>query len=153
MGDESMRMMELGFQGYSCSQILVLLALEAQEKSSPELVRAMSGLLAGMGCGKVCGALTGGCCLLGLYAGKAHPNENADERLQPMLTQFVEWFEHEFTSLYGGINCAEIVQDDARLRLFRCPEIVRRTFEKLKEILEENNYDLARPASRAEGTS
>ena len=153
MADESMRMMELGFQGYSCSQILVLLALEAQEKSSPELVRAMSGLLAGMGCGKVCGALTGGCCLLGLYAGKAHPNENADERLQPMLTQFVEWFEHEFTSLYGSINCAEIVQDDARLRLFRCPEIVRRTFEKLKEILEENNYDLARPASREEGAS
>jgi hypothetical protein len=70
-----------------------------------------------------------------------------------MLTQFVEWFEHEFTSLYGSINCAEIVQDDARLRLFRCPEIVRRTFEKLKEILEENNFDLARPASREEGTS
>jgi C_GCAxxG_C_C family probable redox protein len=151
MADESMRMLELGFQGFNCSQILVLLALEAQGKRNPDLVRATSGLLAGLGCGKVCGALTGGCCVLGLYAGKAHARENADERLQTMLTQFVEWFEEEFTSLYGGINCAEIVQDDARLRLFRCPDIVRRTYEKLTEILEENNYDLSQPAEDIEG--
>jgi C_GCAxxG_C_C family probable redox protein len=147
MADESKRMMELSFQGYNCSQILVLLALEARERSNPELVRAMSGLLAGMGCGKTCGALTGGCCLLGLYAGKADANENADPRLETMLTEFVEWFEEEFTSLYGGINCAEIVQDDARLRLFRCPDIVRRTYEKLKEILEAHNYDFAKPGA------
>jgi C_GCAxxG_C_C family probable redox protein len=135
-----MRMMELALQGYNCSQILMLLALEAQGKSNPDAVRAMTGLQAGMGCGKVCGALTGGCCVLGLYAGKGTPDENQDERLQTMLNQFVEWFEQEFTSLYGGINCAEIVQDDARLRLFRCPEIVRSSYEKLVEILEANNY-------------
>jgi C_GCAxxG_C_C family probable redox protein len=149
MPDDGMRIMELGLQGYNCSQILVLLALDAKQKTNPELVRAMTGLLAGMGCGKVCGALTGGCCVLGLYAGKAHPRENPDERLQTMLTRFVEWFETEFTKLYGGINCADIVQDDARLRLFRCPDIVRRTHEELVTILEENNFD---PASVADGS-
>ncbi len=42
MADEAKRMMELGFQGYSCAQILLLLALDAQERSNPDLVRAMS---------------------------------------------------------------------------------------------------------------
>jgi C_GCAxxG_C_C family probable redox protein len=142
MGDESLRMMELALQGYNCSQILILMALEAQGKSNPELVRAMTGLVGGLGCGRVCGALTGGCCVLGLYAGKGHSEENGDDRLPEMLTQLVEWFEQEFTPLYGGVNCSEIVQDDARLRLFRCPEIVRHTLEKLKDILETHNYAL-----------
>jgi len=139
MGDESMRMMELALQGYSCSQILILMALEAQGKDNPELVRAMSGLVGGLGCGRVCGALTGGCCVLGFYAGKGSSEESANDRLPLMLTELVEWFEQEFKPLYGGVNCSEIVQDDARLRLFRCPEIVRHTLEKLKEILEANN--------------
>jgi len=142
MADESKRIMELALQGYSCSQILVLMALDAQDRSNPELVRAMSGLLNGMGSGKTCGALTGGCCVLGLYAGKGRPEENADDRLPLMLTRFVEWFDQEFTSLYGGINCADITHDDARHRLFRCPEIVRRTHEELQSILEENSISL-----------
>lgn len=149
---DSMRMMELALQGFNCSQILMLLALEAQSKENPDIVRAMSGLLSGMGCGRTCGALTGGCCVLGLYAGKATAEENADDRLQLMLSQFVEWFETEFTPLYGGINCADIVKDDARLRLFRCPDIVRRSFEKLTEILEENNFPVG-PAAETGGTS
>ena len=143
MGDEALRMMELALQGYNCSQILILMALDAQGKENPELVRAMTGLLGGLGCGKVCGALTGGCCLLGLYAGKGAAEESADERLPLMLNQLVEWFEHEFTQLYGGVNCSEITRDDARLRLFRCPEIVRMTFEKLREILAAHDYDLS----------
>jgi len=138
MEDESARMMELGLQGFSCSQILILLALEAQGKSNPDLVRAVSGLLSGMGAGKTCGALTGGACVLGLYAGKGHDRENSDERLPAMLTRFVEWFEQEFTPLYGSIDCSEIVQDDARLMFARCPEIIQRTHEQLKAILAEN---------------
>lgn len=149
MAFDSMRMMELALEGFNCSQILMLLALEAQGKQDPDLIRAMTGLLAGLGCGKVCGALTGGCCVIGLYAGKASAQENADERMPAMLGEFVEWFEVEFTSLYGGINCAEIAGDDARLRLSRCPEIVRRSFEKIVEILEQNGFTVY-PASEEE---
>jgi C_GCAxxG_C_C family probable redox protein len=140
MNDDSMRMMELGMQGYGCSQILLLLALEAQKKENPDLVRAMGGLLAGMGSGKVCGALTGGCCLLGLFAGKGTPESSADERLAGMLERFVEWFEVEYTGRYGSVDCAEILANDPRNKLTRCPGIVAESLLQLKEILKDNGY-------------
>jgi C_GCAxxG_C_C family probable redox protein len=145
MNDEAFRVMDLGMQGFQCSQILVQIALEAQGKQNSELVSAMSGLLGGMGCGKTCGALTGGCCVLGLYAGKDSAEHNADPRLQGMLDRFVEWFEAEYTARYGGVNCAEIVQDDMRNKMARCPAIVIESLHKLKEILAENNYEFGNP--------
>ena len=41
-------------------------------------MRAMSGLVSGCGTGKLCGALTGGCCVLGMYAG-VNSNEHTLE--------------------------------------------------------------------------
>jgi C_GCAxxG_C_C family probable redox protein len=141
MGDDAFQMMEFAMRGFNCSQILVLMALQAQGRENPDLVRAMSGLLSGLGCGKLCGALTGGCCLLGLYAGKDSAESNPDPRLQAMLANFVDWFEAEYTPRYGGIDCADIIQDDARHRMTRCPAIVIECLEKLKEILAENDYE------------
>ena len=141
--------MDLAMQGYQCSQILMVLALEAQGKENPDLVKAMSGLVGGMGCGKTCGALTGGSCVLGLYAGKDSSENNSDDRLQGMLRQFVDWFEAEYTVRYGGIDCADIVQDDMRNRMARCPTIVIESLEKLKEILAENNYEFSHPTRSA----
>jgi len=149
MNDDAFRVMELAMQGFQCSQILVQLSLEAQGKQNLDLVRAMSGLTGGMGCGKTCGALTGGCCLLGLHAGKDSGDRNGDDRLQGMLNRFAEWFETEYTARFGGVNCAEIVQDDMRNRMARCPTIVLESLEKLKEILAENGYEFTsstRPA-------
>jgi hypothetical protein len=141
--EDSFRMMELGMQGYNCSEILLLMALEAQHKENPDLIRAMAGLLAGMGCGRTCGALTAGCCLLGLYAGKGTPESCADERLAPMLNSFVEWFEAEFTARYGGVTCAQILNDNAQNKLARCPGIVLESLAKLREILSEYGYEFA----------
>jgi len=142
MNEQSFRMFELATQGFGCSQILAQMALEERGKRNPDLVRAMTGLLGGMSCGKICGALTGACCVLGLYAGKGSPEEHSDPRLALMLSQLVEWFETEYTSRYGSIECADIVGGDPKLRLARCPQIVAETFEKLKEILAANQYDL-----------
>lgn len=143
MNDDGLRMMELGLQGFHCSQILLQLALEAQGKQNPELIRAMSGLVAGLGCGKTCGVLTGGCCLLGLYAGKGTAESPPDERLGEMLRRFVEWFDVEYTRRYGGINCADILADDPRNQLTRCPSIVLESLQELKRILEESGFDFA----------
>lgn len=132
-------------QGFQCSQILVQLALEAKGKENLDLVSAMSGLVGGIGCGKTCGVLTGGCCVLGLHAGKDSAERHADDRLQGMLSRFVEWFETEYTSRHGGINCAEIVQDDMRNKMAHCPTIVMESLEKLKEILAENGYEFTDP--------
>ena len=99
MTDELIRMMELSQQGFYCSQIMIIMALEAQGKSNPDLVRAMSGLLGGIGfCGKTCGTLTGGACLIGLYAGKGTVEEQPDSRLYLMMSELVEWFEKEYSS-------------------------------------------------------
>ena len=141
--EDSFHMMELGMQGYNCSQIMLLMALEAQHKENPDLIRAMTGLLAGMGCGKTCGALTAGCCLLGLYAGKGPAENSADERLAPMLNSFVEWFEAEFTARYGGATCDQILNDNAHNKLARCPGIVSESLDKLKEILAEYGFEFA----------
>ena len=49
MTTETVRMLELAQKGFYCSQILLFLGLEAQGKSDPDLIRAMSGLAGGWG--------------------------------------------------------------------------------------------------------
>ncbi|HTP24925.1 MAG TPA: C-GCAxxG-C-C family protein [Anaeromyxobacteraceae bacterium] len=145
MGDEQMRMMELSLKGYGCSQILVLLALEAWGKENPDLVRAISGLHGGLGySGRLCGALAGGCCVLALHSGKGTAGEAEDVRQNPMIGTLVDWFEEQYRPQYGGIDCANIVGDDARNQRSRCPSIVFSVFEKVREILAAHGYDLAK---------
>jgi C_GCAxxG_C_C family probable redox protein len=142
MSDDSLRMMELSLEGFGCSQIAMILGLEAQGKSNPDLVRAISGLHGGLGfSGKLCGALSGGCCLLALYAGRGTSEETEDSRLPVMIRSLVEWFEQEYKGKYGGIDCSIILQGDSRNQIARCPTIVAETLNKVKEILAENNFD------------
>ena len=91
------RMIQLSQQGFHCSQILLIMGLEAQGKNNVDLVKSMAGLAGGLGfSGDVCGTLTGGACLLGLYAGKGDPREEEDERLNLMIGELVEWFANEY---------------------------------------------------------
>lgn len=140
--DEILRMLELSGQGFHCSQILMSLGLEAQGKSNPDLIRAMAGLAGGVGfCGETCGALTGGACLIALYAGRGTPDEEDHPRLNLMISELVEWFTQEYTACYGGILCKEILGDDPKNQLERCPDIVKRTYEAVKSLLVENGFD------------
>ena len=95
MSNYSFRVAELWLQGDTCGHILAKLALEAQGRDNPELVRAMSGLELGMRQGFNCGALTGGCNVLGLYAGRADKNEKAHPHFDLMIEEFSGWFEAE----------------------------------------------------------
>ena len=52
MDDTMIRMMRLAQKGYTCSQILILLALEARGEQNPSLVRAAAGLAYGCGTGR-----------------------------------------------------------------------------------------------------
>jgi C_GCAxxG_C_C family probable redox protein len=140
--DEIFRMLELSGQGFHCSQILMSLGLEAQGKSNTDLIRAMAGLAGGVGfCGETCGALTGGACLIALYAGRGTPDEEDHPRLNLMISELVEWFTQEYTACYGGILCKEILGDDPKNQLERCPDIVKRTYEAVKSLLVENGFD------------
>jgi hypothetical protein len=143
MTEETIRMIQLAQQGFHCSQILLTMGLDAQGKTDPDLIRAMSGLAGGLGfSGDTCGALTGGACLLGLYAGKGAVEEEEDPRLNLMIGELVEWFSAEYGQLYGGIHCESILGDDPRNRSARCPTLVLGTYEKVKTLLLENGLDL-----------
>ena len=144
MTDEMLRLIQLAGQGFYCSQILLCMGLEAQGKSNPDLIRTMSGLAGGLGfTGDTCGALTGGACLLGLYAGRGTPEEQEDEKLNIMVSELVDWFSEEYGKLFGGIRCEIILGDDPRNRTARCPNMVLGTYEKVKALLIEYGFDLS----------
>jgi C_GCAxxG_C_C family probable redox protein len=142
--DELEQIAQLRQQGFYCSQILMLQGLEQMGKTNPDLIRAMHGLAGGLGfSGELCGALTGGASLLGLYAGKGTPEEAEDPRLFFMTMDLVKWFKAECAEQYGGIRCEEILAGDSQNRAVRCPTLVMNTLQKVKELLVENGYDLS----------
>lgn len=142
MSNENFRVAELALKGYKCSHILVQIGLDAQEKNNPDLLRAMSGLASGMGNGLTCGVLTGGCCLIGMYAGTDNDGHDENSRLPLMLEEYVEWFREEAVQRFGGIDCETIVQGDPRLRNERCPGLILDAVLKAREILEANGFEL-----------
>ena len=142
--NDLMRMQELKQQRFFCSQILIILGLELQGKSNPDLVRCMHSLAGGLGfAGETCGTLTGGACLLGLYAGKGAPEEQEDPRLFSMIEALVTWFKEKYGAQYGGITCNQILENNLKNRSTRCPLLVAETYQKIKELLVENGFDLS----------
>jgi C_GCAxxG_C_C family probable redox protein len=140
----SERIEELNRQGFHCSDILLTLGLELRGEENPQLVKSVSALAGGMGfSGRTCGTLTGAACLLGLYAGRGTSEEEEDYRLHLLVTQLVEWFEQRFGEEYGGTTCDTIVEGRASNMAMRCPGIVTETFQKVKELLVEEGFELA----------
>ncbi len=130
-------------QGYYCSQILILMGLDLLGKSNPDLVGAVHGLAGGLGfTGQLCGGLTGGACLLGLYAGKREPSDEEDPRFDFMIEDLVKWFKSEIGEKYGGCTCDDIIGKQPGNQATRCPVIVVGTFQKVKELLVENGFEL-----------
>jgi C_GCAxxG_C_C family probable redox protein len=141
MNENAFRMFELARQGFTCGQVLMLMGLEAQGKTNPDLVRAMSGLAGGLGfSGKTCGALVGGVCLLGLYAGRGKPEEKEHDRFELMVNELVAWFGDY---LQGNYECAQILGDKLENKQVsnQCGSIVAATYDRIQEILESNGID------------
>ena len=131
-------------QGFYCSQMILLQGLDQLGKSNPDLIRAMHGLAGGLGfSGELCGALTGGASLLGLYAGKGTPEQPEDPRLDFMIVDLVKWFKAEYGQQFGGIRCEEILAGNSQSLVTRCPLLVTGVLQKVNELLIENGYDLS----------
>ena len=112
MNPTLLEILPLAHQGYCCSQILVLLALRAQGRENPELVRAAMGLCHGMGgCGGECGILTGGCLVIGLYTGRGRDDETPYEQADAVVSDFVDWFTERVSQTCSGTTCAAILGD------------------------------------------
>lgn len=143
MDDYQIQMLRLAAAGYACSQIIIQLVLDAREEENSALVRSMAGLSYGCGGGQAsCGALTGGCCLLALYAGKGCDTETESDQLPLMLSEMTEWFDAQVGGQYGGTLCETITGEDgpATARQ-RCAVIVGDTFVKAMEILNTHGFD------------
>jgi len=131
------RMLELARQGFFCAQIMMVLALEAEGKEDADLVRALGGLSEGLGfTGDVCGALSGGCCLISYFAGKGEPDEMEHPEFRAMTAELIEWFKG-YTEEYGGHACNCILAGDPKNRMQRCPGLIQAVFEKCMELLGE----------------
>lgn len=142
--DDLDTMKEFKSQGFVCSQIILKMGLELQGKENPDLVKAVQGLAGGLGyTGDVCGALSGSACLLGLYAGKGKPEDEDDPRLMFMIEDLVKWFKTEYGQVYGGIHCENIISRSGTQAASTCALITAGTFQKVKDLLVENGYDLS----------
>lgn len=132
MQDLETRFMELGLQGFECSQILMKLALEMEDAQNTDLIRAMGGLTCGMGrCGKCCGALSGGAAVIGYYTCKGETDELEHSESKTMTAEYVHWFEERF----GTTICQDILGGDFGKTMQICAPIVMECFEKITEIL------------------
>jgi C_GCAxxG_C_C family probable redox protein len=138
------KIVQLKSQGFYCSQILILMGMELQGITNPDLVRSMQSLAGGVGfSGNLCGALTGGACLLGLYAGKGKPEEPEDERLNLMLLELVDWFEKNVSQPYSSTNCDQILEGKQSNIPLRCPGIIQAVWQKSKDLLVEYGFELS----------
>ena len=105
MDDARIMVLEYGSQGFSCAQILLAGGLALMGRENPDLIRSMGGLAQGMGCsGGVCGALTGGVCLIALHTAKGHFAEQPLENGPALMNELVEWFRAEHGK-DGDITC------------------------------------------------
>ncbi len=143
MDDTLIRMLQLGRQGYTCSQIITLLGLELRGETNPGLVRAMGGLAYGCGSGRgSCGVLTGGCCLLALYSGKGSDQESESDLLVLMLQELNDWFCRHTGCAANDMSCEAIVgKEGPAASRQRCGAIVADTFAKVMDILNTNGID------------
>ncbi len=141
MDDTRMMILELGSKGYSCAQILLAGGLRLMGRENPDLVRAMAGLAQGVGCsGNICGAVSGGACLIALHTGKGLDNEQPITAGQALMEELLDWFRSEVCA-GGEITCDALLgvtQENGVCRLMepvRCGDLVAKVWEKALALL------------------
>ena len=104
------RLLELGMQGFECSQIMMMIALEIEEKeksgSDPcgeRTDRRHGPWRRNMRCADR------GCCVLGLFTGKGDPEEMEDNRCHEIIQEYTDWFREQYLPQYGGTDCVQII--------------------------------------------
>jgi hypothetical protein len=134
------RMLKLSSEGYACAQIMMILVLEREGKEDPDIIRTIGALNNGLrDCGLICGAFTGGCCVISYFAGKGEADEIADPSYDEITQEFYTWFTGHVNGLYGGgSECPAILEGDNANKIARCPVVVQDSFNKVIELLDEH---------------
>lgn len=145
MDDAQMMVLELGSQGYTCAQIVLAGGLRLMGRENPDLLRAMAGLAQGVGCsGEICGALSGGVCLIALHTAKGLDSEENMPEAQALMNTLVEWFREELCG-GGGVSCDAIMGVDGAcsrsMDTVRCGGMVASVWNKAVSLLVEAGLD------------
>lgn len=151
MDDAQLLVLEMGGKGYSCAQMVLAGGLRLMGRENPDLLRAASGLAQGVGLsGELCGALSGGVCLLGLHCGKGHDGEEALPQAALLMDELVTWFREELCA-GGAVTCdailgigADCQRGDASCRGMdaeRCGALVAKTWSRAVALLAEKGID------------
>lgn len=148
MDDAQMLVLELGGKGYSCAQMVIIGGLRLMGRDNPDVIRAMAGLAQGGGCsGELCGALSGGLCLLALHTGKGADDEEALPQALPLMDALVDWFRSELAG-GGGVTCDALLGGDAgaggqcrAMDAGLCGKLVAQTWTRAVTLLVEGGCD------------
>jgi len=148
LDDTQMMVMELAGQGYSCAQIVILGGLGLMGRENPDLVRAMGALANGASCGDLCGALTGGLCLLSLHCGKGLEDERPQPGGRTLAGALIKWFRQEELKDQIPPTCRAIFeaagqefQNGEMNPAVGCADLVAHTWTRAVELLRDNNID------------
>ncbi len=146
MDESGFQMFKLTNAGYCCSQIMVKMALDAEGRENADLLRAINAFCRVVGSmPKTCGVLNGGIAVLGLYAGKGTDTEYPKPEFTAMVDEFTEWFENQFGSTQCqdliGVSTITDLQSNQEYRL-KCGNILIDSFQKIQQILQENDFEL-----------
>ena len=160
MNETQIMVLELGSKGYTCAQILIIGALRLMGKEGEEsepLVRAMSALSQGVGnSGQICGALSGGLCLLSMYSAKGNDYEQAMQEEALLMEALLTWFDKEVC--VGCDNTCDSIlgltdlnadlkgtgNPSAPIRSMnqeRCGSLIAKTWDKCLQLLQEYNIN------------
>lgn len=154
MNETQIMIFELGSKGYSCAQILIIGALRIMGEDDEQLVRAMSALAQGVGnSGQICGALTGGLCVLSLYTAKGKDSEQPLKQEALLHEALITWFSE--ASCAGGANSCDAIlgiEDKASsqaraMDTKRCGILLSQVWEQCLRLLQEYGIDPTMPRS------
>ncbi|MDR2368242.1 MAG: C-GCAxxG-C-C family protein [Deltaproteobacteria bacterium] len=146
--DTSMEVLRLAGNGYTCAQIVVIMGLRVMGRENPDLVRAMGSLAMGAAHGSLCGALTGGLCVMGLHLWKGLDHETPAMAARLPLGALVKWFVQEELQGKTAPTCAAIFEAGGqKLDLgasnptAACAELVAHAYAKAMSLLAGHGID------------
>ncbi|MDR1086467.1 MAG: C-GCAxxG-C-C family protein [Deltaproteobacteria bacterium] len=147
LDETQVAVLEMAAKGYSCAQIVVLLGLRVMGRENPDLTRAMSGLAMGAGCGDICGALTGGLCLLSVHTAKGLDDERPEPMARTLMGALIKWFKFDELKGETKIDCLHIFEKNGQTYdsnanpTESCADLVIHTWQKVMALLSENQID------------
>jgi hypothetical protein len=146
--DAKMEVIELAGQGFTCAQIVVVMGLRVMGRENLDLTRSMSGLAMGAASGSLCGALTGGLCLIGLHVGQGTSYERPVPGGRVPMGALVRWFVDDELGGRVAPTCRAIFESagesfdrESSSPTAACADLVAHVWGKALSLVSEHGLD------------